>query len=410
MVVVGLGVCHLIRTRMLEWYLVPSRSMEPTLHGHPVRGDLVLVDKTAFWRRAPERYDLVVVRGSDDPHRPFLVKRAVAFGDGSLPWVSVIDGDLFLGRTRQLLQRDVKHPVAAGAMRVTHFELGRASPQSARDYFAPGPWRSLDREGMRLELDPAAPTPAALTALLTEPQPPRVPAGHLSTARPIDTTFLDAEGERRGWAALHRDIGVEFDAVVDGGGTALQIVIEHRGTFYSCGYGADGALSLTRDGVPLPAAAAAASAPTEAGDASWQAASGPPLRPEAPIRFTFGYLDGWFFVEVAGVLLAHIHVELPQGAWQPRGDRVHENAIHIGVAGGRLRLSCLRTFHDVYYRSLRGPIGADPCVELAPGSMFLLGDNSRDSHDSRMGRTYSWGDLVGRPIAIIGPPARMRWL
>ena len=47
---VGLVVFHILRTHVLERYVVPSGSMEPTLHGAERGGDIVVVDKTAWWR------------------------------------------------------------------------------------------------------------------------------------------------------------------------------------------------------------------------------------------------------------------------------------------------------------------------------------------------------------------------
>ena len=87
------------------------------------------------------------------------------------------------------------------------------------------------------------------------------------------------------------------------------------------------------------------------------------------------------------------------------------NLLHVAAAGGAIRIDRLRVFHDVYYKSLRGPTTpAAAGVELPPGAMYLLGDNTFDSRDSRMGLTFLLSDLVGRPLGVIGPLARMRWL
>src|SRR5690606_5653493 len=72
-------------------YLVPSDSMQPTLFGDPVRGDVVFVDKFAS-RNSVGRGDLVVV---DYPQRPGhqLVKRIAASGDEKgKTWINIQNG------------------------------------------------------------------------------------------------------------------------------------------------------------------------------------------------------------------------------------------------------------------------------------------------------------------------------
>ena len=53
-VVVAYVVFLLVRSHVCERYQVPSSSMEPTLHGDVDDGDVVLVDKTAWWTNFAE--------------------------------------------------------------------------------------------------------------------------------------------------------------------------------------------------------------------------------------------------------------------------------------------------------------------------------------------------------------------
>ena len=83
----GWMVFHWLRAEVVERYAVPSRSMEPTLHGSPSDGDVVLVDKTAFWSvraRPLRRFDLVVVRNRHEPAGSHLVKRFVVEGPAEI--------------------------------------------------------------------------------------------------------------------------------------------------------------------------------------------------------------------------------------------------------------------------------------------------------------------------------------
>lgn len=85
------------------------------------------------------------------------------------------------------------------------------------------------------------------------------------------------------------------------------------------------------------------------------------------------------------------------------------NLLHVGVAGtrGEVRIGHLRGFHDVHYGS-----GELPRVPLEIGDIFLLGDNSFDSRDSRdlVTEPFRLDDLIGAPVAILAPLSRMRWL
>jgi signal peptidase I len=400
-VAVGLLVCHLIRSHLLEWYLVPSRSMEPTLHGDPERGDLVLVDKTAYWLRPPRRYELVVVRDARAPEDDYLVKRAVAFGDDERCWVEVAEGDLWLGTSRQTMQIDVKRPdsAAASALRVDHFAFPEAgAAPRAEDYFAASPAWRVDRARGEIVLAPAAGSLAELAASLAggagelgERAAGAQLPGHLRTRLPVDTRFLDAAGELRGSFALHPDIGVELEARPGDGWSGLQVVLEFAARYWGFSVEPTGRVVLTEMGEPVAAGQRAA-----------------PCAPAAALHVRLGYLDGWFFAQLDGELVLYEKVDVPrQAPAAPAG--LQHNLLHLASAGAALRIPALRVFHDVYYGA-PGAALAPQRLNVPPGSMFLLGDNSRDSRDSRFGRTYAVADLVGRPLAILAPAARRRWL
>ncbi len=47
---------------------------------------------------------------------------------------------------------------------------------------------------------------------------------------------------------------------------------------------------------------------------------------------------------------------------------------------------------------------------VPPGSAFVLGDDSQDSWDSRFTGGVPRERWIGRPVAVVWPPARWRWL
>lgn len=92
---VAIGACVtvlLLRSFLVLGLIIPIRvdgnSMVPTLHN----GDRVLVDRTAYWLRAPARWEIVVLRC---PHEPlsFCVKRIVGLPGERL---QIRDGGVFV--------------------------------------------------------------------------------------------------------------------------------------------------------------------------------------------------------------------------------------------------------------------------------------------------------------------------
>ena len=221
--------------------------------------------------------------------------------------------------------------------------------------------------------------------------------GHLASAHPIDLTYLDQLGRRCGGGTVFdHDFGMELDLVPEGACSALQLVFEHQDVYWSFCLRADGHASLDRFGVSL---------------AEFEC---PPLVAGKRVALAFGHLDGAFFVEADGKLLSHHAQELVEYVERPRfhGAR-NENLLHVGIAGAPAAIARLRVFRDLYYRGM--PItgrAIDGPYELRPGEMFLLGDNSIDSQDSRMkaeDAQFKLADLIGRPLGVIGPWARRRW-
>ena len=399
-------VFHLIRSHLLERYLVPSSSMEPTLYGDQIDGDIVLVDKTAFWGSLPRRWDLVVLRNPGDAEHTHLVKRVVAMA-GEL--VKLEHGDVYLAAGAGELQRLRKPLDVARRMRQTWFAFPTADAADvARALKSAAAWTS---SGDQLLLAPAAPTLAALQELLGEDQQRRrrtgqshtlslyVP-GHLSTVEPVTATFVDSRGKLHIDPTPVRDVGMEVELAPEAGCAGLQLVLEYRDDDFAFVYAPTGEVRLTLMGN--------AAEPIATGR------RGPPLRPGVAVGLTFGYLDGRFFFAADGATLLEHDVELPAGVAAERypGVRV-ENLLQIGAAGAPLHITRLRVFHDVHYDSLQSPSGHGPPPYLVPeASLWLLGDNSRFSRDSRDPQigAYPIADLVGRPVAVIGPWARMRWL
>jgi signal peptidase I len=77
LVLTALVLTFLIQTFLARVYVIPSASMEPTLHGCPgCTDDRVLVDKLTYRFRDPRPGDVVVFRGTDSWGSEFVSQRS----------------------------------------------------------------------------------------------------------------------------------------------------------------------------------------------------------------------------------------------------------------------------------------------------------------------------------------------
>lgn len=404
----------LIRTHLLEYYRIPSKSMAPTLHGDRHEGDLVLVDKTAFWFRQPGRFDMVVVQARPGSLAAAgdIVKRVVAIGPCS---VTIQQGDLFVGSIEGgTSQRVVKDPLTFAHLRVPVFRHpSPAMGETLTDFFRipPGLGGVVDRH---VELRTGSQDLATLASALDPGErrrrlqqghlDPHLP-GHMSTRRAIDTSYLDPEGHRQpadqpaNRTGYLPDIGMTLRCSPDAGVTGFLAVMEQRGTTLAVAYEVGGQGRLLVDGATVTGGF-----------------SGPGLAPGKAVEVTFGYLDGHCFLIVGNELVLHRKLELPVARANRAGAR--PNGLHFGVAGkegAAMKIPVVEVFHDVHYledQSRTRRRGSNEPYTVPRGCMFLLGDNARDSHDSRDLETepFRLEDLVGRPVAILAPPTRRRIL
>lgn len=381
-VLVAMLVFQTLRAFWLERYVVASGSMEPTLNGDPISGDRVLVDKSAAWWWSPARGDLVVMQNPEDP-QSHLVKRAVAFGGER---VRLMRGDVFLWEPELGdWNRWEKDPLRFRDMRMTYFEFPGGGEVPVEGFLQ-------GLEGARLQ---AAGADLAALGELLGATGSRLP-GHLGIAHAVDTRFLDARGTLRGNALLCEDIGMEIDVAIEAGLEGLQLVFEYRGERFWWRYRSDGEVQFQSPG-----------------SSQGEPVAAPPLLPGELVKIEFGYLDGRFFLIVGDRLLGLWKVALPvfgDGLPRPPGSgSPPHNSLYVGAAGASVGVPRVRVFHDVYYQALDRAFQRRE-VDVAPGEIWLLGDNTFDSRDSRSMGGYPRSDIVGRPVMILGPLPRFRVL
>lgn len=394
--------CQALRRFVADQYPVPSGSMEPTLHGDVRSGDIVLVSKLARHEDC-RRHDLVVVAHPTEPGQQ-LVKRIAARGnDPDACCIELRDGDVWLGPDPQHLSREQKDPLA----RELRVPWARVTAQG-------GAGRELlDLQATRptggiLELRAIAAAPGEarswLSAAAREARRSgsrAQPEGWIGTHLPVDVGFVMVTGERSRQrdGLTVRDCGVDLQC--DRLPEALLLTVDANDAAYTWHWQpATGAVALWRNDAEVGA---------------WRQ---PPIGDGAH-RVEFGHLDDRLFLAVDGdrtrLLVVARDPAWPReprpGAW-PAQPRTH---LQVGALGRTpLRLQRLEVFRDLFAVRERnaGLISApgDWPRLLAPGQWFLLGDNAQDSRDSRVFGAVSAASFLGRPLAVIGPWPRQRWL
>lgn len=330
-----------VRAFVGDLFTVGSSSMVPTL----LPGQRVVV---LFDTSLPERGEVVVVRASEaDP----LVKRVVGLPGEELSITSA--GDLLVDRER-LDRAETELPL------VPVFDLARAGWTPLWSAALP----EADRGGWTL--------PEGLT---------------LETAIELTDGHLDPSGS---WVAGEEVVG-DLELAVEGleldPGATLGLDLREGAERVRLEVSAEGLVllrltSLAGSGEAGPVLR------TELGRVEEACAPG--------ARVSLANLDDALLVRVDGrlVLRAELGAASPGGA----GPRAA-----LDCVGGSAHLSGLRLARDLHY-TRRGRFAVDAPVRLGPDEVFLLGDASGRSADSREFGPVPLSELVGRVLGPLGAP------
>lgn len=356
LILLVLALVLLVRWQVVAAYHIPTKSMEPTLHGDPADGDKILVNKLYFDLYPPERWQIAVFdREGDDRN---LIKRIAGLPEEEF---DIRNGDVYvdgrIARKPRKVQDAMLVPLYAGG-RDRIGPLHEEERTGLRAWTATGAWQQ-DARGFRAGCD------ADGRASLAWPRPVRdeYPGGsHRIDAEPVGDLVLRFSvrpGQRAEVVgAVLRERGDDFEVRLPvGGGEAV----------------------LLRNKVEV------------------DRAPDVPLRADRRTTVRFANLDDRVAVEVDGREVLSYEVDDPSG--EPETGRP---AAEFGILGGTARFEDVELRRDIHWRS-----SPDLPAFIPAGHCFMLGDNSGDSTDSR-----SWGPvpverLIGRPIAIFWPPSRM---
>lgn len=345
-----------VRGCVLSAYEIRSASMEPTI----VTGDHLLVLRDGVDTRELKRWDVALFDRAIDPEVPEGIE-AVAKRVVGLPgeMIEIRGGDVFTGRDKESLQLVQKDD---GLIRRLLIPVHRGS-------------------GLTL--------PWAGTSMQPTEDGTRVSTGSREVWSFFGAGVRDGLGEEVGrWAV--RDTALEV-TVGEGNGTLLLQLREGADTFQ------------------------ARLAPSERGGALLgHNLGGGEVRADpdfvglvAGQRVLFWNVDDGVRLWVDDQLV--LSYDYPGNASLSPGGTLN-NVPGVGVVDGDLTLRDVSVLRDVDYAPQGDHATSLGPTRIPPGHVFLLGDNSRKSRDSRYFGPKSLSLLLGRPFATYRPVSRAGWL
>jgi hypothetical protein len=209
---------------------------------------------------------------------------------------------------------------------------------------------------------------------------------------------------QRGYGPV-TDAGLSFRAKPAGAGGFLHLVYEAGDHAFALEYRSDGSITLCYGERPFEDVF-----PSASGEAPCKGIA-PPLEPGKTLEIAFHYLDGAFQLSVDGDDVFAFPVDVREFREQRRfgsGAAVGPpNAFHLGAAGTAFTIDRIELLRDFEYSDQHKLAGREATF-VADGHYFVLGDNSRDSKDSRTFGPIPASAIVGRPVGVMAPSDRLR--
>jgi signal peptidase I len=424
----------IVRTWLVEWFVVPSGSMAPTLlgvhrdatcpacghrfacgteklpaegqrilcpncgdhqqefpAGPDLAGDRLLVDKQAFHSRAPRRWEVVAFHIPRNP-RNIAVKRVVGLPGED---VQLIDGDVFINGQRE--RKTLAQQRALGIL--VHEESTTAENNAAAVHWRAEPglgqWHCSHGHFVR---------------------PSSADIAQKSNERGIDWLIYHHRGPVPGEATPLEDVPIDDRYAYN----QTQFVREShlvRDLFFTCRLrmrdaGAFYVRASDGQGEFL------ARLNTSTGDGQVIRNGQRILEFKIPSpfarqgeRLTVSLVDCQFMLALGRTTVVKVPYERPQ-----KYTTASPRPFAIGVQDAGIDVWDLRVFRDISYvwppeLTATNSLGLGQSLHLGPTEFFVLGDNSPFSFDSRYQQfgTVSSEYLLGKPLLVYFPSRLVDW-
>jgi len=373
-----------VRVQVITAYHIPTKSMEPTLHGDPRSGDRILVDKLSG---TPKRFEITVFDGWGEDRKNY-VKRCVGLPGEKL---ALREGDVYVDD--RLVRKDGD---AYEGLLFEVFDAARERRRAAAPATDPAVVETAFRKRMQdlwrfegdgecgLQQDEAAPFAGFRVVARAAGADAVVP--RLAWHEGVQDSYVDPEsGVARSGDNSVADMRlvVRVKAVPDTNAQVRLVITrgqEHR--FAAEVRGPGKGVALFADDVEV----------ARAPDVS--------LADGVPTLVSFSHVDHVLRLCVNGDLV--LRHDLPAPDLPNRAGPAGEPMIE--VRSGAAWIDPVRLERDVYYVA-DGP--EENFVRLTKDQFFMMGDNSANSSDSRQHGPVHRARLVGSPLLVVWPPSRI---
>jgi signal peptidase I len=335
---VAIAMALVIRHYCIEAFRIPTGSMMPTLYGDnpPRHGDRILVDKFAYLRGEPERYQVAVFQYPLNRNQNYIKR----IGGLPLEWLRIADGDIWVSRDEGVTWELTRKPAGVREqLFFPYYPFPADKPEGfgrRTCWEGDGGW-TIDEPSRRFAVDAGA-----------APQELRF------TRRVAPYPGVDGGGAQVG------DVRVRFRVAVERAGR-LDVRIAEHGRVHVLALGAGGS-SAEVGGAPSV-----------------------PLDVDLPAgretEVSFANVDDTLVVVVDGEMR---EIPFPDTPSSPPEIKQGISSISILATDVRAVLTELCVDRDIHYLGSVHDDGGWSDVWKIPEDCFLmLGDNTESSSDSR---------------------------
>jgi signal peptidase I len=353
----------LLRWQVVAAYHIPTKSMEPTLHGDPADGDKILVNKLYFHLYEPKRWQVAVFERDGEDRN--LIKRIVGLPGETM---DILGGDILIdeaiARKPRGVQDELLVPVFARNRNLI-LELDGDSAVGLEAWDGTGEWNQAEERF-------ACTAGEADVVRLAWP-------GRVRDEYPGGGKRYDSEEVG--------DLVLRFIVHPEQGATTVGVVLREGDDTFRARI----PVGSTGDAVLLHAGE------DHAGEEVARA-EGCSLSAGREARVRFANLDGVVTLEVDDVEVLSYEPPEPSVAAD-----IESPVAELGFRGGSAEFRAVELLRDIYYRT-----ESSLPTEIPEDHYFMLGDNSGNSMDSRTWGSVPKAGLIGRPIFVIWPPSRLK--